>query len=52
MENDVDGPLDLEMLADVLLLEAEIRVRLQVLDIGRVARDEIVNADDTVALHQ
>ena len=52
MEDEVDVALDLEVVADVLLLEAVVRVVLEVLEVGRVAGDEIIDPDNAIAFRQ
>ena len=46
------SPGILKVLGDVLLDEAVMRVVLQVLEIGRIARDEIIHANDLVAFRE
>ena len=46
----VDRPVDLERMRDVVADEGEAVVAAQMLDVGRAAGDEVIDADDFVAL--
>ena len=50
MEDRVDGPVEVDVLRDVVVDEAELPVAREVRDVAHVARDEVVEADDLVAL--
>jgi hypothetical protein len=52
VENDVDIARDIEVLGHILLDEAVVRIAFEVVEVGGIARDEIVDADDPVALGQ
>jgi hypothetical protein len=47
--DEVHGTVEVEILGDVLLDEAEVRVASEVLDIVGGAGDQVVDDDDTVA---
>ena len=52
VEDDVHLAGDVEVLGDVLLDEAVVRITLQVVEVGRVAGDEVVHADDAESFRQ
>ena len=52
MQDGVDAPVDVDEVGDVVLDEPEALVARQVRDVVGVAGDEVVHADDRVALRE
>ena len=48
VQHEIDRPVDVDVVRDVVLDEREVAVR-QVRDVGGVARQQVVDADDRVA---
>ena len=52
MQDVVHGSVDVDVVGDIVLDELEVGIPRQVRDVGDVAREQVVDADDRVAALQ